>query len=147
MNLGTLKAPAGASHSRKRLGRGDGSGHGGTAGRGDKGQRARSGGKVRRGFEGGQMPLARRLPKRGFKNPFRREFATVNLDQLKGFPQGAVVDADALIREGIVFGGAERIKILGRGELPHPLSIKMEYISRSARKKIEAAGGTVIEVA
>jgi large subunit ribosomal protein L15 len=93
------------------------------------------------------MPLARRLPKRGFKNPFRREFATVNLDQLKGFPKGAVVDAEALVREGIVFSGAERIKILGRGELLHPLSIKMEYISRSARKKIEAAGGTVIEVA
>jgi len=93
------------------------------------------------------MPLARRLPKRGFANPFRREFATVNLDQLGVFPEGTVVDAELLVRKGLASKQAEKIKILGRGNIPHPLSIKMEHVSRSARKKIEASGGTVIEVA
>ena len=146
MNLGTLKAPEGSRKRNKRVGRGDGSGHGGTAGKGAKGQNARSGHSVRPNFEGGQMPITRRMPKRGFKNPMRRIIAIVNIEQLKGFTQGALVDRDTLAAVGLVPGKADGIKILGTGEINFPLSVKVDRISRGAREKIEAAGGTIIEV-
>jgi large subunit ribosomal protein L15 len=146
MNLSTLKPPEGARKKRKRVGRGDGSGHGGTAGKGAKGQNARSGHSVRPGFEGGQMPLSRRLPKVGFKNPLRRVIEAVNIDQLKQFVQGSVVDRDTLFSAGLVTRKADAIKILGKGEIGFPLSLKVDMISRGARQKIEAAGGTIIEV-
>lgn len=146
MNLATLKPPAGARKKRKRLGRGDGSGHGGTAGKGAKGQNARSGHSVRPDFEGGQMPLSRRLPKVGFKNPTRRIIATVNIDQLKRFPEGSLVDRETLLTVGLVKRNADGIKVLGNGEISYPLSLKVDLISRGARQKIEAAGGTIVEV-
>ena len=145
MNLGTLKPPQGSRRKKKRVGRGDGSGHGGTAGKGAKGQNARSGGRVRANFEGGQMPLSRRLPKRGFRNPFRRRVSIVNLDQLKRFSQGSVVSNDDLIRSGLVKKG-NLIKILGKGNIDYPLSLKVDLVSRGAREKIEAAGGSIGEV-
>lgn len=147
MNLGSLKPPAGSRKKRKRVGRGNGSGHGGTSCKGAKGQNARSGGGVGHGFEGGQMPLARRLPKRGFRNTFRKEIIAVNLGQLKGFPEGSVVDEDSLIQAGLVSRKGDGIKILGKGNLDYPLSIKVRKISQGARNKIEAAGGSIIEVA
>lgn len=143
MDLSQLKPPAGATKKRKRVGRGDGSGHGGTACKGHKGQKARSGGKVRRGYEGGQMPLARRLPKRGFRNIFKKEVVIVNLDQLKVFSEGAVVDMAALIKKGIIKKTGDAIKVLGKGAIKGPLTLKVEMISRSAREKVEAAGGTI----
>jgi large subunit ribosomal protein L15 len=146
MNLGTLKAPEGSRKKKKRVGRGDGSGHGGTAGKGAKGQNARSGHSVRLNFEGGQMPLTRRMPKRGFKNPMRRIIAIVNIEQLKGFAQGALVDRDTLAAVGLVSGRVDGIKVLGNGEINFPLSINVDRVSRGAREKIEAAGGTIIEV-
>jgi large subunit ribosomal protein L15 len=146
MNLAALRPPAGSRKKRKRIGRGDGSGHGGTAGKGAKGQNARSGGGVRRGFEGGQMPLARRLPKGGFRNPFRKYIEIVNIGQLNRFPQGTVVDGDTLIRSGLAAGKGDGVKILGKGELDRPLSVKIAMISQGARAKIEAAGGTIMGV-
>jgi len=146
MNLGTLRAPEGSRKKKKRVGRGDGSGHGGTAGKGAKGQNARSGHSVRPNFEGGQMPLTRRMPKRGFKNPMRRIIAIVNIEQLKGFAQGALVDRDTLAAVGLVSGRVDGIKVLGNGEINFPLSINVDRVSRGAREKIEAAGGTIIEV-
>lgn len=146
MNLGSLKPPAGSRKKRKRVGRGDGSGHGGTSCKGAKGQKARSGGGVGHGFEGGQMPLARRLPKRGFRNTFRKEIITVNIEQLKRFPEGSVIDEDSLLQAGLVKRKGDGIKILGKGDLGHPLSLKVRRVSRSARSKIEAAGGSIIEV-
>ena len=146
MNLATLKPPAGSRKKKKRVGRGDGSGHGGTAGKGSKGQNARSGHSVRPGFEGGQMPLARRLPKVGFKNPMRRIIATVNIDQLKRFPEGSVVDRETLLAVGLVKRKADGIKVLGNGQINYPLSLRVDLVSRGARQKIEAAGGTILEV-
>lgn len=146
MNLGTLKPPVGSRKKKKRVGRGDGSGHGGTAGKGAKGQNARSGHSVRPNFEGGQMPITRRMPKRGFKNPNRRIFAIVNIDQLKGFQAGTVVDRETLTAVGLVSGRVDGVKILGNGEINFPLSVKVDMISRGAREKIEAAGGTIVEV-
>ena len=146
MNLGTLKAPEGSRKKKKRVGRGDGSGHGGTAGKGAKGQNARSGHSVRPNFEGGQMPLTRRIPKRGFKNPMRRIVAIVNIEQLKGFTQGALVDRDTLTAVGLVSGRVDEVKVLGNGEINFPLSLKVDRVSRGAREKIEAAGGTIVEV-
>jgi len=128
------------------VGRGDGSGHGGTSCKGAKGQKARSGGGVGHGFEGGQMPLARRLPKRGFRNTFRKEIIAVNIEQLKRFPEGSVIDEDSLLQAGLVKRKGDGIKILGKGDLGHPLSLKVRRVSRSARSKIEAAGGSIIEV-
>lgn len=145
MNLSSLKPPEGSRKKRKRVGRGEGSGHGGTACKGAKGQNARSGGKVRASFEGGQMPLSRRLPKRGFRNPFRRQVSIVNVGQLKKFSAGSVVTCDDLIQCGLVKKG-DAIKILGKGEIDVPLSVKVDLISKSAREKIEAAGGSIIEV-
>jgi large subunit ribosomal protein L15 len=146
MNLATLKPPAGSRKKKKRVGRGDGSGHGGTAGKGSKGQNARSGHSVRPGFEGGQMPLSRRLPKIGFKNPMRRIIATVNIDQLKRFPEGSIIDRETLLAVGLVKRKADGIKVLGNGQIDYPLSLKVDLVSSGARQKIEAAGGTIIEV-
>ncbi|MCE5282372.1 MAG: 50S ribosomal protein L15 [Deltaproteobacteria bacterium] len=146
MNLATLKPPEGSRKKRKRVGRGDGSGHGGTAGKGAKGQNARSGHSVRPNFEGGQMPLSRRLPKRGFKNPMRMIIETVNIDQLKRFSEGSVVDRELLLAAGLVTRKADGIKILGKGEIGYPLSLKVDRVSQGARQKIEAAGGKIIEV-
>ena len=116
MNLSSLKPPEGSRKKRKRIGRGDGSGHGGTSTKGHKGQNARSGGRVRPGFEGGQMPLSRRLPKRGFRNPFRKNIVIINIDQLKIFPEGSVIDRDALLGAGLVKKTGDGIKVLGKGE-------------------------------
>jgi large subunit ribosomal protein L15 len=146
MNLATLKPPEGSRKKRKRVGRGDGSGHGGTSGKGSKGQNARSGHSVRPNFEGGQMPLSRRLPKVGFKNPMRRIVATVNIDQLKRFPEGSVVDRETLRTVGLVKRKADAIKVLGNGEISYALSLRVDMVSLGARQKIEAAGGTIIEV-
>jgi large subunit ribosomal protein L15 len=146
MNLNSLKPPAGSRKKRKRVGRGDGSGHGGTSCKGAKGQNARSGGGVRPGFEGGQMPLARRLPKRGFRNVFRKEIIAINIEKLKGFPAGSVIDEDSLIQAGFVKRKGDGIKILGKGDLDYPLSLRVNRVSRGARSKIEAAGGSIIEV-
>jgi large subunit ribosomal protein L15 len=147
MDLSTLKAPAGATKNRKRVGRGDASGQGGTAGRGDKGQKARSGGKVRAGFEGGQMPMARRLPKRGFRNPFREKFVAVNLiDLCRKFSKGAIVDEAALLNSGIVKKKGDKIKILAKGEIDFPITLKIAKISKAAKDKITVAGGSIEEV-
>ena len=146
MNLGTLKPPEGSRKKRKRVGRGDGSGHGGTSCKGHKGQNARSGGGVRPGFEGGQMPLSRRLPKRGFRNPFRREVVIVNIEQLKKFPEGSLIDKDFLISSGLIKTKGDTIKVLGKGDIDYPLSIKVDMISRGAKEKIVNAGGSIIEV-
>jgi large subunit ribosomal protein L15 len=146
MNLATLRPPEGSKKKKKRVGRGDGSGHGGTAGKGAKGQNARSGHGVRPNFEGGQMPLSRRLPKRGFKNPLKRIVATVNIDQLKRFPEGTIIDRGTLLAIGLVARKADGVKVLGRGEINFPLSLRVDMVSEGARQKIEAAGGTILEV-
>jgi len=144
--LSSLKPPEGSRKKRKRIGRGDGSGHGGTSTKGHKGQNARSGGKVRPGFEGGQMPLSRRLPKRGFRNPFRTNIVIINIDQLKRFPEGSIIDKDALLEAGLVNRIGDGIKVLGKGNIEYPISVKVNMISRGAKVKIEAAGGSVVEV-
>lgn len=143
--LHNLVAPWGARKNKKRLGRGRASGHGKTAGRGHKGQKKTKSGNVRPGFEGGQLPMARRLPKRGFKNhDFRKHFATVNLGRLaERFEAGAVVDVAALIESGLVTKTNMKVKILGTGELGFKLTVKVHAISASAKEKIEARGGTV----
>ncbi|OGP48478.1 MAG: 50S ribosomal protein L15, partial [Deltaproteobacteria bacterium RBG_13_51_10] len=117
MKLNNLKPPQGATKKKKRIGRGEGSGHGGTSTHGHKGQKARSGGKVSRGFEGGQMPMQRRLPKRGFKNPFRKEYTIVNLRDLARFPAGTVVDVAALVASGLVKKVQWGVKVLGEGSI------------------------------
>jgi len=141
MKLNDLRPPEGARKKRKRVGRGEGSGHGGTSTKGHKGLKARSGGTISPGFEGGQMPLQRRLPKRGFKNPFRKEWSIVNLGDLSAFPEGAVVDVESLQSSGLVKTVAFGVKILGDGEISRPLTVRAHAFSLSARKKIEAAGG------
>ncbi len=147
MDLGSLRAPAGASKKRKRVGRGDASGQGGTAGKGDKGQKARSGGKVRASFEGGQMPMSRRLPKRGFRNPFRQSYVAVNLmDLSRIFEKGAVIDETAILASGLVKKKGDGIKILAKGNIDFPITVKMAKISSVAKAKITAAGGSVEEV-
>ena len=147
MDLSTLTAPAGATKKRKRVGRGDASGQGGTAGKGDKGQKARSGGKVRASFEGGQMPLSRRLPKRGFRNPFHERFVAVNLiDLCRKFSKGAVIDEAALLASGIVKKKGAGIKVLAKGEIGFPVTLKVAKISQAAKDKITAAGGSIEEV-
>jgi large subunit ribosomal protein L15 len=143
MKLHELKPAEGSTHKPKRVGRGVGSGWGKTAGRGNKGLKARSGGGVRPGFEGGQMPLHRRLPKRGFTNIFKKEIAIVNLSDLSRFEQGAIVDEALLVRSGLVKGQNDGIKLLGRGDINISLTVKLNAVSRSAKEKIEAAGGTV----
>lgn len=139
MDLRELRPAKGTRHAKKRVGRGPGSGTGKTSGRGHKGQGSRSGGGVRPGFEGGQMPLTRRVPKRGFHNPFRTRYTPVNLDGLGLFEAGQEVSPDLLREKGLL--GRGLVKILGRGELDKPLTVKAHGFSRSAREKIEAAGG------
>jgi len=141
MDLSELRPAKGKKHAKKRVGRGMGSGTGKTSGRGHKGQGSRSGGGVRPGFEGGQMPLTRRVPKRGFHNPFRTKFIPVNLDGLDRFESGQEVSPELLRELGLV--GRGLVKILGRGELSRPLTVKAHGFSRSAVEKIEAAGGRV----
>ena len=141
MKLHELKPAPGSNKAPKRVGRGIGSGHGKTAGRGHKGQNARSGGGVGLGFEGGQMPLYRRLPKRGFNNPNRKEYAIVNLETLNRFEEGTVVTPELLKERGVVKNLKDGLKILGRGELNVKLTVKAHKFSQSALSKIEAAGG------
>ncbi len=141
--LNELKPVEGARHSKKRLGRGIGSGLGKTAGKGSKGQNARSGGGVRPGFEGGQLPLFQRLPKRGFHNHTRKEYAIVNVEQLNVFRAGSTVDVEALIKKGLVKEVKDGVKILGNGELTKKLKVKVAKLSESAKNAIEAAGGSV----
>lgn len=143
MKLNELSPSVGSRKSRKRLGRGVGSGAGKTAGRGTKGHNSRSGGGVRPGFEGGQMPIHRRLPKRGFTNIFKKNYVGINLRDLARFESGSLVDENALVRCGLVKGRRDGIKILGHGEIKCPLSVKVNRISQNARQKIEAAGGNV----
>lgn len=143
MELHNLKPAKGATHKKKRVGRGPGSGHGKTACRGNKGQRSRSGHSMQPGFEGGQMPLHRRLPKRGFTNIFRREYAVINLDQLNIFKAGTTVTPEELVRRGLVKRSVNGIKILAEGELKTALIVRAHKFSSSAAKKIQSAGGTV----
>jgi len=143
MKLHELSPPKGARHDSRRLGRGPGSGRGKTAGKGSKGQKSRSGGNVRPGYEGGQMPLQRRLPKRGFTNVFKRQYAIVNIRDLKRFEKGSVVDEEALVNAGLVKGKRDGIKLLGHGAIDCALTVKVNRCSKSAQVHIEAAGGQV----
>ena len=144
MNLSNLKPRPGSKHRVKRLGCGESSGHGKTSGKGHKGQKARSGGSIRLGFEGGQMPLIRRIPKRGFNNAeFKTQFAIVNLDSLNAFDDGAAVDEQALLTAGLIRRPYEQVKILGGGELKKKLSITANKASESAKAAIEKAGGSL----
>ena len=143
MKLNELSPARGSRKAPNRLGRGVGSGTGKTAGRGTKGYNSRSGGGVRPGYEGGQMPLHRRLPKRGFANIFRKNIAVINIRDLKRFDKGRVVDEAALVQSGLVSGKRDGIKLLGHGEIDYALDIKLSHISKSAREKVEAAGGKV----
>jgi large subunit ribosomal protein L15 len=144
MRLHNLRPRPGARHRVKRLGCGESSGHGKTSGKGHKGQKARSGGSLRLGFEGGQMPLIRRLPKRGFNNAaFHRVYAVVNLSDLNDFKAGTVVNEQLLRESKLVRGDFVGIKILGDGELKHALEIEADKVSESAKAKIEKAGGTI----
>jgi large subunit ribosomal protein L15 len=144
MNLHTLKPRPGAKHRVKRLGSGESSGHGKTSGKGHKGQKARSGGSLRLGFEGGQMPLIRRLPKRGFNNSaFAVRYATVNLSDLEKFDAGTEITETVLREKGLVRGKLAGVKILGNGELTKALTITATKVSASAREKIEKAGGSI----
>jgi len=143
MRLNELKPAPGSKKPKKRLGRGDSSGHGGTSTRGHKGQKARSGGYHKAGFEGGQMPLQRRLPKRGFTNIFKRDLAIVNLDQLESFPEDSEVTYETLLERNLVPKSKSGVKVLGRGEIKKPLKFKVAGCSVGAEKKITAAGGKV----
>ena len=141
MKLSELSPVAGSTHVGKRKGRGVGTGNGKTGGRGHKGQYARSGGKVRAGFEGGQMPLVRRIPKRGFNNVFAKPLTAINLAALNCFEDGAVVDAAALIEKGIIHDCPYGLKVLSNGNLTKNLTVKAAAFSESAKEKIEQAGG------
>ena len=144
MRLHNLRPRPGSRHRTKRLGCGESSGHGKTSGKGSKGQKARSGGSIRLGFEGGQMPLIRRLPKRGFNNAaFHKHYAVVNVSDLNAFKAGTVVNEQLLRESNLVRGHFVGIKILGEGELKHDLEVQADKISATAREKIEKAGGTV----
>ncbi|HBR17349.1 MAG: 50S ribosomal protein L15 [Deltaproteobacteria bacterium RIFCSPLOWO2_12_FULL_43_16] len=139
--LNRLRAPEGASKKRKRVGRGEGSGLGKTSGKGHKGQKARTGGSTKLGYEGGQTPLHRRLPKRGFTSKFKAQYSIVNIERLSAFNKGDVVDVQTLTSKGIVKNIKDGIKILGDGDIKIPLTVKANKFTESARKKIEAAGG------
>lgn len=143
MKLHELKPAAGSKKAPKRVGRGTGSGLGRNAGKGEKGQNARSGGGVRPGFEGGQMPLYRRLPKRGFKNRNTKEIVGINVDALNRFEDGTEVTIVTLVESGLVSNPKDGVKILGNGELNKKLTVKVTAVSEGAKAKIEAAGGTV----
>ena len=147
MGLDNLRPPKGATHSKKRVGRGQGSGNGHTAGRGHKGAKSRSGFTFKRGFEGGQMPLHRRIPKRGFHNPFRVEYEVINLDTLgERFEAGTVVTLETLVAAGLVTGNSP-IKVLARGEVSKALTVRVHKFSGKAAEKIAAAGGQAEAVA
>jgi large subunit ribosomal protein L15 len=144
MRLHNLKPRPGAKHRTKRLGIGESSGHGKTSGKGHKGQKARSGGSIRLGFEGGQMPLIRRLPKRGFNNAaFHKNYAIINLSDLNLFDAGTVVNEEMLRASKLIRGNVVGLKVLGTGELKNALTIEAHKVSASARQKIEGAGGTI----
>ncbi len=144
MRLHNMRPRPGSRHRVKRLGIGESSGHGKTSGKGHKGQKARSGGSLRLGFEGGQMPLIRRLPKRGFNNAaFHKTYAIVNLDDLNSFKAGTTVNEQMLRESKMIRGNVAGLKILGNGELKHALTIEADKVSGSAREKIEKAGGTI----
>ena len=149
MNLHTLKPAAGATKNRKRIGRGQGSGRGGTSTKGHKGQKSRSGYTYRPWFEGGQMPLQRRIPKFGFKNPFRVEYKVINLDTIQQLAEanvGVEVNHELLLNNGLLSNGKQLVKILGRGELSVAVDVKLNKFSKSAKAAIEAAGGTATEI-
>ena len=144
MNLHSLKPRPGSKHRVKRLGCGESSGHGKTSGKGHKGQKARSGGSIRLGFEGGQMPLIRRVPKRGFNNnAFKTQFAIVNLEDLNAFESGAEVNEETLLKAGLIRRPYELVKVLGTGELKKALKITVDKASATAKDAIEKAGGTL----
>ena len=144
IRLHNIRPRPGAKHRVKRLGIGESSGHGKTSGKGHKGQKARSGGSIRLGFEGGQMPLIRRLPKRGFNNAaFHKNYAIINLDSLNSFDAGTVINEEMLRESKMIRGNVVGLKVLGNGELKHALSIEAHKVSASAREKIEKAGGSV----
>ena len=147
MKLSELRPAKGATSAKKRVGRGQGSGLGQTSGRGHKGLRARSGGGTKPGYEGGQMPLQRRLPKRGFTNPFRKEYVIVHVKDLNRFDAGAVVDVDALRAAGLVNKVLDGVKLLADGEVNRPLTVKVDKASRAAADKVTAAGGTLEVIA
>jgi large subunit ribosomal protein L15 len=146
MKIHELKPAAGSRKPRKRIGRGPGSGAGKTAGRGHKGQRSRSGYSSQRGFEGGQMPLHRRLPKRGFVNIFRKEYRTVNVERLNGLEAGSVVTPETLQQAGLLKKGRDAVKVLGHGELKVALTVQAHRFTKTAIQKIEAAGGKVEQI-
>lgn len=143
LTLSNLSPNPGSNKPRKRIGRGPGSGHGKTATRGHKGFKARSGGGVKVGFEGGQMPLQRRIPKRGFNNPFRQEYGVVNVAALDKFESGSRIDRQALIDAGLLAKKCNLVKLLGDGELSKPFTVVVDKVSESARRKIETAGGKI----
>jgi len=142
MQLHELRPAEGSRKKRRRVGRGEGSGSGKTAGRGAKGQNARSGGGVSVGFEGGQMPLQRRIPKRGFTNIFEKKYEIINVKDLRNFASGETIDREKLREAGLVKKSVG-LKLLGVGEISHPLTIRVDKVSRTAREKIESVGGTV----
>lgn len=146
MQLNSIKPAAGAHRDRKRIGRGPGSGHGKTATKGHKGQKARSGGSIKPGFEGGQMPMQRRLPKRGFLPLTRKEFVVINISQLEDFEAGSTVDPAAIVSRGLVSNIRDGIKILAKGALTKSLTVKAHKFSAAAREQIIAAGGSVEEI-
>lgn len=146
MELNTLRPALGSTKNRKRIGRGTGSGHGKTATKGHKGQKARSGGSIKAGFEGGQMPLQRRLPKRGFTPLDRVEYSIVNLSQLDIFDANSVIDGISLASRGLIKSSSDNVKILGNGDLNKPLKVSASKFSQSAKDKITAVGGTVEEI-
>ena len=143
MKLGTLKPPEGSQRRKKRVGRGIGSGHGKTACRGTKGQRSRSGRGIPPGFEGGQMPLQRRVPKRGFTNIFKKKFVVVNLNDLNRFEANTIVDVETLRKAGLVKKVYDGVKILGRGKIAIPLTLRVHRVSKGAAEKIVAAQGKI----
>jgi large subunit ribosomal protein L15 len=147
MRLHNLRPRSGARHRVKRLGCGESSGHGKTSGKGHKGQKARSGGSIRLGFEGGQMPLIRRLPKRGFNNAaFKASFALVNIQDLEKFDSGTHVTEELLRQKGVINGKCDGVKVLARGDLTKSLTVEADKFSEAARQKIEQAGGSVVVV-
>lgn len=147
LKLNTLSPSEGARRQNKRVGRGPGSGNGKTAGRGHKGARARTGYSMKAGFEGGQMPLHRRLPKRGFNNIFKVRATVITLSMLDAFEAGMTVDAQALVEAGLIADMHEPVKVLANGEISKALTVKLDKVSRGAAEKIAAAGGSVVETA
>jgi len=147
MNLQSIPTIKGATHPTKRLGRGEGSGHGKTSGKGHKGQKARSGGGIRIGFEGGQMPLYRKLPRRGFNNKdFRTTYQTVNVKELERV-EGDLINRESLVKAGLIRDNEEGVKLLGDGDLSKAFTVEVDKVSGSAKSKIEAAGGKIVEAA